>query len=41
MWTVYDVFTGQPAMVEDRIMMAMDMQDARRRAKLDVTGLGH
>jgi hypothetical protein len=53
MWTVYDVFTGQPATVEDRIMVAMDiqnademaellnLQDARRRAKLDVTGPGH
>ncbi|MCZ8548709.1 hypothetical protein OOJ09_31530 [Mesorhizobium qingshengii] len=51
MWNAYDVFTGQPATVEDRIMMAMDMQDAdevaellnlqdaRMRAKLDVTGL--
>lgn len=53
MWTVYDVFTGQPATVEDCIMVAMDiqdadqmaellnLQDARRRAKLDVTGPGH
>ncbi|UVK46644.1 hypothetical protein BPNPMPFG_002337 [Mesorhizobium sp. AR07] len=51
MWTVYDVFTGQPR-CEDRIMVAMDiqnavqvaellnLQDARRRAKLDVTGPG-
>jgi len=49
-WTVYDVFTGQPAMVDDRIMVAMDIQDAdemaellnlqdsRRRAKADDMG---
>ncbi len=34
MWTVYDVFTGQPAMVDDRIMVGMDIQDADEMADL-------
>ena len=50
MWTVYDVFTGRPAIVEDCIMVAMDIQDANemvellnlqdvtRRAKLETGG---
>ena len=34
MWTIYDVFTGQPAMVGDRIMVGMDVQDADEMAEL-------
>lgn len=27
-WTVYDIFTGEPAVVNDTVMDALDMDDA-------------
>ena len=34
MWTVYDVFTGQPAMVGDSAMVEMDIEEADDMAEL-------
>ena len=33
-WTVYDVFTGQPALYDDSILDGMDIQDADEMAEI-------
>jgi hypothetical protein len=33
-WTVYDVFTGQPAIVHERTLAGMDIQEADEMSEL-------
>jgi hypothetical protein len=34
MWIIYDVFTGQPVMVEDSVLSAIDVREANDMVEL-------